>query len=58
MRGAGFDDSALERIRDEVKSVLGADMLLRIHLVDSIATLANGKFRVTINAIDGSGADA
>ena len=58
VRGAGFDDSATERIRAEVARVLGAEMQLRIHFVDAIASLPNGKFRVTINAIEHTGSGA
>jgi phenylacetate-CoA ligase len=56
VRGPGFEDGALERIRAEVAAVLGPQARLDIHLVDRIATPANGKFRVTINAIDRTGA--
>ena len=52
VRGPGFDDSGLDYARREIAKVIGDAVEIRFHTVDEIATGANGKFRVTVSALD------
>ena len=47
VRGKGFDESALDYIRDETAKVVGASLKLHFDFVEHIAPGRNGKFRVT-----------
>jgi phenylacetate-CoA ligase len=58
VRGDLFDAAGLEAIRRGIVAVLGQGTEVRIHFVDAIPTLANGKFRVTISEIDANRARA